>query len=84
MKGIVCVAVAAWFAVLLGQLVNAVEHWNGFSDENSDDGKELQKHCRLGNGIKQIVYLQFDNTHLKRDNPGVPSDLEQMRPSTTS
>jgi hypothetical protein len=78
MKGIVCVAVAAWFAVSLGQPANAAEHQNGRSDENSDDGKEPQKHCRLGNGIKQIVYLQFDNTHLKRDNPGVPSDLEQM------
>ena len=32
-----------------------------------------------GNGpIKHIVYLQFDNTHYLRDNPNVPSDLEQM------
>src|ERR1700730_471238 len=78
MKGIVCVAVAAWLAVSLGQPANAAEHQNGRSDENSGDGKKPQKHCRLGNGIKHIVYLQFDNTHLKRDNPGVPSDLEQM------
>src|SRR6266446_2868875 len=28
--------------------------------------------------IKQVVFLQFDNTHLSRDNPNVPSDLEQM------
>jgi hypothetical protein len=28
--------------------------------------------------IKHVVYLQFDNTHLTRDNPNVPSDLEQM------
>src|SRR5438552_15549426 len=28
--------------------------------------------------IKHMVFLQFDNTHLKRDNPNVPSDLEQM------
>src|SRR5215468_7907832 len=34
--------------------------------------------CNLGNGIKQVVYLQFDNVHLSRDNPNVPSDLEQM------
>jgi hypothetical protein len=34
--------------------------------------------CQLGNGIKHIVYLQFDNVHLRRDNPNVPSDLEQM------
>mgnify|MGYP003694806209 CR=1 FL=1 len=24
------------------------------------------------------MFLQFDNTHLRRDNPNVPSDLEQM------
>jgi hypothetical protein len=34
--------------------------------------------CRLGNGISHIVHLQFDNVHLRRDNPNVPSDLEQM------
>jgi hypothetical protein len=34
--------------------------------------------CDLGNGIKHIVYLQFDNVHLRRDNPNVPSDLEQI------
>ena len=34
--------------------------------------------CHLGNGIKHIVYLQFDNVHLKRDSPNVPSDLEQI------
>jgi hypothetical protein len=34
--------------------------------------------CRLGNGIKHVIYIQFDNTHLDRDIPNVPSDLEQM------
>ncbi|HEV2591304.1 MAG TPA: hypothetical protein VGU02_05360, partial [Gaiellaceae bacterium] len=34
--------------------------------------------CSLSNGIKHVVYLQFDNTHFRRDNPNVPSDLEQM------
>ncbi|HET8528599.1 MAG TPA: hypothetical protein VFL60_06795 [Gaiellaceae bacterium] len=34
--------------------------------------------CRLGNGIKHVIYVQFDNTHLTRDIPNVPSDLEQM------
>ncbi|MGO8920086.1 MAG: hypothetical protein ACLQJR_29655 [Stellaceae bacterium] len=28
--------------------------------------------------IKHVVYLQFDNVHLRRDNPNVPSDLEQI------
>ena len=34
--------------------------------------------CKLGNGIQHVIYIQFDNTHLTRDNPNVPSDLEQM------
>ena len=35
--------------------------------------------CKLGaNGIEHIVYIQFDNVHFRRDNPNVPSDLEQM------
>ena len=29
-------------------------------------------------GIKHVIYIQFDNTHFRRDNPNVPSDLEQM------
>src|SRR3954462_14601949 len=34
--------------------------------------------CYLGHGIQHVIYLQFDNTHFRRDNPNVPSDLEQM------
>jgi hypothetical protein len=37
--------------------------------------------CRLGNAdgrVKHVVYLQFDNTHFRRDRPNVASDLEQM------
>ncbi len=34
--------------------------------------------CNLGNGIKHVVYIQFDNVHFRRDNPNVPSDLEQI------
>src|SRR5438034_11380724 len=28
--------------------------------------------------VKHVIYLVFDNTHFMRDNPSVPSDLEQM------
>src|SRR2546430_6771569 len=31
--------------------------------------------CHLGNGIKHVVQLTFDNVHFFRDNPNVPSDL---------
>jgi hypothetical protein len=34
--------------------------------------------CHLGNGIKHVVQLTFDNVHYFRDNPNVPSDLEMM------
>jgi hypothetical protein len=36
--------------------------------------------CSLGPGgsIKHVIYIQYDNTHLRRDNPNVPSDLEQV------
>ena len=34
--------------------------------------------CDLGNGISHVVQIQFDNVHFTRDNPNIPSDLEQM------
>lgn len=36
--------------------------------------------CSLNsNGrIQHVIYIQFDNTHFTRDNPNIPSDLEQM------
>ncbi|HEX5449647.1 MAG TPA: hypothetical protein VFW85_06275 [Gaiellaceae bacterium] len=34
--------------------------------------------CQLGNGIKHVVDIVFDNVHFNRDNPSVLSDIEQM------
>src|SRR5580704_9385211 len=34
--------------------------------------------CQLGNGVKHVIDLTFDNVHFYRDNPNVPSDLELM------
>jgi hypothetical protein len=34
--------------------------------------------CNLGNGITHVFHLTFDNVHLRRDMPNVPSDLEQI------
>ena len=34
--------------------------------------------CHLGNGVKHVVELTFDNVHFFRDNPNVPSDLQMM------
>jgi hypothetical protein len=44
-------------------------------------GGAAQAKCGLqsadGN-IKHVIHIQFDNVHLRRDNPNVPSDLEQI------
>ncbi|HEY4027193.1 MAG TPA: hypothetical protein VGO86_12250, partial [Candidatus Dormibacteraeota bacterium] len=29
-------------------------------------------------GVRHVVFVQFDNVHFRRDDPNVPSDLEQM------
>jgi hypothetical protein len=34
--------------------------------------------CQLGNGVKHVVQITFDNVHFFRDNPNVPSDIELM------
>src|SRR6516162_9723626 len=37
--------------------------------------------CALGasgSAVKHVIYIQFDNVHYTRDQPNVPSDLEQM------
>jgi hypothetical protein len=38
-------------------------------------GCDLQS---AGDNIQHVIYIQFDNTHFRRDDPNVPSDLEQM------
>ena len=47
-----------------------------------DSGTEVaQGQCQLnsaGAQIRHLIYIQFDNVHFTRDNPNVPSDLEQM------
>jgi len=41
----------------------------------------VRAQCQLNSPsgkIKHVVYIEFDNVHFTRDNPNVPSDLEQM------
>jgi len=40
--------------------------------------RSIETSCELGNGIQHVINIVFDNVHLTRDNPNVPSDLEQM------
>jgi hypothetical protein len=42
---------------------------------------QAQASCQLNSPtgtLKHVVYIEFDNVHFTRDNPNVPSDLEQM------
>jgi hypothetical protein len=43
----------------------------------SDDRPEASE-CHLGNDVKHVIEITFDNVHFFRDNPNVPSDLELM------
>jgi hypothetical protein len=60
-------------AVVLG----GVQKASGGDSRHSEHGHG-NKACRLDNGIKHVIYLQFDNTHLLRDRTQFASDLEQM------
>ena len=48
------------------------------ASDNSATAAPAAQSCKLAPGIKHVVEIQFDNVHLRRDNPNVPSDLEQM------
>ena len=69
-KGLTSLSLFATAAVIvgLGALVPAKDAFGAGS-------------CRLSSSsssIQHVIYLQFDNVHLRRDNTNVPSDLEQM------
>src|SRR5215469_7241336 len=65
--------IAAALIVLLG-LAGAAQLFLNHA-QASDSGS-----CTLGadGQTKHVIYLQFDNVHFTRDNPNIPSDLEQM------
>ena len=45
---------------------------------STGSGAAAPTSCRLGNGVKHVIEISFDNIHFFRDNPNVPSDLEMM------
>src|SRR6267142_6611787 len=68
----------AFLAVILlgGGFALGDDHKDGRSTHESSS-------CQLNSGgehnkIKHVIYIQIDNTHFRRDNPSVPSDLQQM------
>src|SRR5690242_3665228 len=53
----------------------------GVISRSESAGADAGGSCQLGTKagqIKHVIYLQFDNTHYRRDNQSVASDLEQM------
>src|SRR5262245_31642592 len=66
-------SVTALATLLLGSLAVVVFHPSATVKAASS--------CQLssaGGDIQHVIHIQFDNTHFRRDNPNVPSDLEQM------
>jgi hypothetical protein len=71
MKKLTAVAVLAAAAISVLVAVQVA----GAGGPKQADG---QPTCHLGNGVQHVINLVFDNVHFSRDNPNVPSDLEQM------
>jgi hypothetical protein len=62
-------------AVLAAASVAAVPAAAAGAPAPSTTGCQLQS---PNSSVKHVIQIQFDNTHFRRDNPNVPSDLEQM------
>ncbi|HEY7398000.1 MAG TPA: hypothetical protein VH538_06850 [Gaiellaceae bacterium] len=46
--------------------------------ESAHGAQQVVPSCQLANGIKHVIYLQFDNVHYKQDVSNVQSDIQQM------
>jgi hypothetical protein len=64
--------------VLAGAALAAFGGTGKTNAASGDASAAADSGCQLKGGIKHVIYLIFDNTHFLRDNPNVPSDLEQM------
>ena len=68
-------ATAVAIATLIGAGIVAGEPAHAAPDAIQNSSSTS---CQLGNHVKHVISLVFDNVHFARDNPNVPSDLEQM------
>jgi hypothetical protein len=72
---------AGWLvatALVVGLPLGSLVLQSGVQDASA---KGPRAACNLGTGngnVKHVIDVIFDNTHFTRDNPNVPSDLEQM------
>ena len=67
-------AIAAALAAVAARSTSAAAGSPGTRAESASAASS----CKLGNGISHVINIVFDNVHFSRDNPNVPSDLEQM------
>jgi hypothetical protein len=65
------------FACLVAAGIATAQVRSSASSSTAAADPSCQLNSAHGN-IKHVIYIQFDNTHFLRDNPNVPSDLEQM------
>ncbi len=65
------------FVVLTVTLLTVVLGFVASSAVRTHAASGCQLNSAKGN-IQHVINIQFDNTHFTRDNPNVPSDLEQM------
>lgn len=68
---------AATVVLLLGMLLGAGTLTGALASHTARAASNCQLSSAKGD-IHHVIYIQFDNTHFTRDNPNVPSDLEQM------
>ena len=72
-------AVLAGGALVLGLVAGGAAATAGAASLPVGAAPARTSPCSLASGtIKHVIYLQFDNVHYTRDNPNVPSDLQQM------
>jgi hypothetical protein len=71
-------ATAAGATVAIGALLAASGVASADSATSVPSPATPASSCHLDNGVQHVINLTFDNVHFFRDNPNVPSDLEQM------
>jgi hypothetical protein len=80
-RSVLAVVVAAGLGIGALSATGASAAGHAQQGQSQDPGRGRPSACHLsgaGHDVSHVIYLQFDNVHLTRDNPNVPSDLEQM------
>ncbi|GCF10968.1 hypothetical protein [Dictyobacter arantiisoli] len=70
-----------WMSGLAVVLILALFVGTGTLQGQQASARAAVNSCTLNSpagNVQHVIYLQFDNVHLTRDNPNIPSDLEQM------